>query len=104
MDLDPIKLGRDPFVAGAAGAVVALKFAPGDTVWARIFNVAAGALCAGFFAPAAVDYFHVSAPAVQASFSFGIGMFGLSMAAAVVSAIRDIKLAEIASGWLRRKE
>lgn len=104
MDLDPIKLGRDPFVAGAFGAIVALKFAPGDTLLARMFNVMAGALCAGFCSPAVCAYFKVDAASTQSAFSFGIGMFGLSLAAAVVTGLRDIKLADVMSSWLKRKE
>ena len=83
---------------------MALKFAPGDTLLTRLFNVMSGALCAGFCSPGLTAYFKVDSPSAQSAFSFGIGMFGLSLAAAVVTGLRDIKLADVMSSWLKRKE
>lgn len=104
MDIDPARWLREPFVAGLLGAVVALKFAPGATAMERLFNIGCGALCAGFVSPAAAESLHLVSPAMQGAFAFAIGMFGLSLAAAIVVAIRDLKLAEIVAGWLKRKE
>jgi hypothetical protein len=62
-----------------------------------------GSLCAGFFGPAIIEYFTVSRHGAEAAISFGVGMFGLSMAAALMQTIRDLKLAEIITNRLTRK-
>lgn len=102
MELDVERLVRSPFAVGAAGGLVALRFAPGLTWFERAFNVLCGSLCAGFSGPALAEWLQVSSPGMQAGLSFGVGMFGLSLAAAVVQGIRDVRLSEIISGWLTR--
>lgn len=102
LDLDPDGILRSPFTAGAIGGIVALRFAPGTSIVERIANVASGSVCAGFFAPALVEWFGVTRPGMSAAIAFGVGMFGLSLAAAAMQAIRELKLAEIVTGWLRR--
>lgn len=93
--------------AGIGGAVVGvvlnLRSAPGATLVERVFNVLSGAACAWWLAPAAVNVFGLSAGSAESSLSFLIGMFGMSIAAAVMEAVRTIKLADIISGWISRK-
>jgi hypothetical protein len=103
MDLDFDKIVKNPWAAGAFGSVVALKFAPGISWWERAFNVLCGSLCAGFFGPALIEFFAVNRHGLEAAISFGVGMFGLSMAAALMQAIRELKLAEILTSRLTRK-
>lgn len=96
IDLDSLA----PFAVGSAGAVVSLKFVPGPTWAERAFNVLTGCLCAGFLAPAAAEWFHMTSRGLQFGLAFLVGMFGLSVAAAVASGLRDLKLAEMVAGWL----
>ena len=103
MDFDPERLARSPFFVGAAGSFVALRFAPGVSWWERLSNVVAGSLCAGFAAPALIEWLHITSAGMTAGVSFGVGMFGLSLAAAILQGIRETKLAEIATGWLQRR-
>lgn len=103
MDVDLEKITRSPFLPGALGAVVALRFAPGITWGERAFNVAAGAACAGYVSPAITDWLHITSAGMQSGVSFGVGMFGLSLAAAALQAIRELKLGEIISGWISRR-
>ena len=107
MDFDPERLARSPFFVGAAGSFVALRFAPGVSWWERLSNVVAGSLCAGFAAPAGMPALvmcsHSISAGMTAGVSFGVGMFGLSLAAAILQGIRETKLAEIATGWLQRR-
>jgi ACR3 family arsenite efflux pump ArsB len=102
-EFDPEKLMNSHFVVGALGALVGLKFAPGTTWRERAINVSAGMLCAGYFAPALAEWFHVASPGMQSALAFAVGMFGLSLAAAVAQALRELKLGEIISGWLSRR-
>lgn len=102
-NIDVNEVVRQPFAAGAFGALVALRFAvPGSSWPARLFNVAAGALCAGYGAPALAEWMHVVGPVGQAALAFVVGMFGLSVAAAVMQGIRETPLGQIIAGWLRR--
>lgn len=103
MDLDPSGLTRNPFAAGALGSLVGLKFAPGVSLLERITNVGAGAACAGYAAPALAEWMHVTSPHVHSGLAFAVGLFGLSLAAAVQQGIRDLKLGEVITGWISRK-
>lgn len=102
-DFDPERMLRSHFAAGALGAIVALRLAPGASLLERVGNVAAGSACAGYFAPALVEWFEIASPGMSAAIAFGVGMFGLSVAAAVMEAIREMQLGEIITGWLRRR-
>ena len=102
MDIDPQKLAAAPFLAGVAGALVALRFAPGASWVERVTNVASGSACAAFIAPAAGEYFHLSSASMLSCMSFALGLFGMSVAAALMTGMRDIKVGEIVSGWLSR--
>jgi uncharacterized membrane protein len=102
MDLDLDKISRSPFAIGALGSIVALKFAPGASWAERVFNVLAGAACAGYASPAAAEWLHVTSAGMQSGLSFGVGMFGLSLAAAAIEGIRALKASEILDSWLRR--
>lgn len=103
MDIDPERVMRSPFTVGAAGSLVALKFAPGATWSERVFNVLAGSVCAGFVGPALTDWLNVASPGMTAGVHFGVGMFGLSLAAAAMQGIKETRLGEILTGWLSRK-
>lgn len=102
-DFDPERWLHSSFTVGALGALVGLRFAPGATWAERVFNVVSGAFCAGFFAPALVEWMRINSPGMQSALSFAVGMFGISLAAAIALAIREIKLGEIISGWVSRK-
>lgn len=103
MDIDPGGVARNPFVAGVVGSLVGLKFAPGATVGERITNVLAGAVCAGYVAPGVTEWLHITSHTVHALVAFGIGLFGLSLAAAIWQGVRDVKLGEVITGWISRK-
>lgn len=103
IDLDPDRLARSPFIIGALGSFVALRFAPGQTWGERVFNVFCGSLCSGFCAPAMAEWMHVQSPGMQSFSAFAVGMFGLSLAAAITNAVKSMDLASIISGWISRK-
>jgi len=104
MDLpEPQKLFNNPFFAGLVGAVIGLKFAPGISWAERMGNAAAGAGFAGYMAPAMAEWFHLESTNMAGGLAFFMGLFGMSLAAAVWQGIRDVKLGEIISGWLSRR-
>lgn len=103
MDIDPHRIITHPLTAGIGGALAGLRFAPGATLLERAFNVVSGAACAGWLAPAAVSLFDLTSVSAESAMAFLIGMFGMSIAAAVMEAVRAVKLAEILTGWISRK-
>lgn len=103
MDIDPQKIVANPLFAGVAGALVAMRFAPGVSWFERIANVSTGAACAGFLTPAAGEMFKLSSASMLNGLAFAVGMFGMSIAAAVMQGLRDLKVADIITGWISRK-
>lgn len=104
LDFDPDRALRNPFAVGAIGSLVALRFAPGVSWVERAANVAAGSASAGYCAPALVEWFHIASPSLSSAAAFGVGMFGLSLAAAILQAIRELQLGDIIAGWLKRRD
>ena len=102
MDFDPNKLLTAPLFAGVMGSLIALRFAPGVSWSERFTNVASGSACAGFIAPAMGEYFHLGTASMLSFLSFALGLFGMSIAAAVMSGIKDLKVGEIVSGWISK--
>jgi len=90
-----------PWLAGAVGAVVGLKFVAGATWPERAANVAAGTAVAVFVAPAVADYYALSSP-VTAGLSFTFGLFGVAIAHAIFAAIHALDLAAVIRSWLTR--
>ena len=103
LDVDPIAAVKHPWLAGLAGSLIALKFAPGSGWLERVFNLTCGTLCAGFVAPYLSEWLGVKSVNGEAALAFGVGLFGLSVAAAAMQALRDLRLAEILQGWMSRK-
>jgi hypothetical protein len=64
--------------------------------------VVSGSACAGFIAPAAGEYFHLGTASMLSFLSFALGLFGMSIAAAVMTGIKDLKVGEIVSGWISK--
>ena len=102
MDIDPQKIVAHPLFAGISGALIGLRFAPGLSWLERVTNVAAGSVSAAYVAPAAGEVFRLTSPSMMGFLSFFIGMFGMSIAAAVMQGVRDTKVGDIITGWLSR--
>lgn len=104
MDLESVgRWMREPWLAGGLGALAGLKFSPGETWTGRFINVISGSVCAGYGGPALVAYWKVESHHMQGFLAFAVGMFGLSLAAAVAQAIKQLDLGGLIKGWLERK-
>lgn len=104
MDLDLDRILRSPFVVGAAGALItAVKFTPGASWVERSFNVAAGSVTAGYLAPALMEWLRLTSPSFASGAAFVLGLVGMSLAAALLQAIKDTPLGQIVTGWLSRR-
>lgn len=102
-DLDPQKIISNPLAAGVAGALVGLRFAPGLSWLERITNVSTGAACASFVAPAAGELFRLSSASMMSGLAFAVGMFGMSLGAAIIQGLRDLKVGDIITSWISKR-
>lgn len=101
---DAVKPYIVAILAGIGGALLAAYYLlPGKNFLEKVINFAAGSLLATFCAPGAVDYFNVQLKGIAMLMGFTIGLFGLSLMAAITSGIREVKFGEIISGWLSRR-
>lgn len=103
MDIDPQKIIVHPYVPGAVGAAIGLKFSPGNSWVERATNVASGWACSLFITPIVVEFFKIRTQGFTYGLSFLIGLFGLSIMAAMFDGLRQVKFGEIITGWLSKK-
>ncbi len=103
IDFNPDAWVKHPLLAAVLGALVGLRFAPGISWAERAANVFCGLLLAAFIAPALVEWLRINSAGMQAGLSFVVGLFGLSLAAAILQGIRETRWAEIITGWISRR-
>ncbi len=88
--LSAIGLKLATFVGGFIGAVVSLKFIDaGMNSWQKATTVLAGSVVAGYVTPVIVDTLGLSEK-LEAGIAFLIGLFGMSLAGAIVTSIPTI--------------
>lgn len=103
MEIDPERIARSPFAIGAIGALItAVRFTPGASLLERTFNVVAGAAAAGYISPALVEWLGMSSPSYLSGSAFLVGMVGMSLAAALLQAIKETPFGAILVSWLSR--
>lgn len=93
-DINP-ELIKSPWVAGAMGALVALRGVPGISWLERAFNLICGSIIAGYMSPAAATYLGLEKPELHYTAAFLMGLFGLNLIAAIVEAIRTADLGKL---------
>lgn len=86
--LEAIGLKWLTLAAGLFGAVISLKFIDGLSVWQRASTVFAGALVAGYCTPLTLELMGLS-PKLEGPVAFLVGLFGMSIAGALIKAIPD---------------
>ena len=85
-------------VAGAVGSFVSLQFFEGLSREDRWLTFFGGWALAAYLALPLTEFFELK-PAMEQGISLAVGLFGMSLAAALIKAIRDTKWSEI----IRRK-
>jgi len=101
-DIDPHRIASHPATVGALGALVGLRWAPGAGWVDKLINVAGGTLLAGVCGPALAEAMRLSAAQLSVA-GLVLGLFGISLADAVMRGIRALDLAKIADTWLTRR-
>lgn len=103
MDFDPERVARSPFLVGAIGALItAVKFTPGASLIERAFNVVAGSAAAGYITPAFMEWLNMKSVSYASGGAFLFGLVGMSLAAALLQAIKDTPFGVILASWLSR--
>jgi hypothetical protein len=102
-DIDIQAALTHPAAAGIAGSLVGLKVAPGASWGERFTNVLCGALIAGYVGPAVAEMLAIHGGTGQMLLGFGLGLCGLTLADVGLRALRELKVAEIITGWISRR-
>lgn len=90
-----------PWLFGLLGGIVSLKGAPGANWRERAFNLVCAVIIAGTFTDGICDLFSIVSPSVRSMVAAGLGLFGLNLVAAIVEAIKAVKLLDYLP-WPRR--
>lgn len=101
VNFDPEKVLASPFLIGLAGAVVALKGAPGKSWGERLFNAGCGALLAGFLSAAIAEWLGLTTSEARSAVAFVVGLFGMNLVASANAWISEAKLSDVIP-WLRK--
>jgi hypothetical protein len=95
---------RSPWIAGGLGAFVGLYFAPGTSWRERAFNVLCGCLSAGYVAPALTEWLRIEPEPIKALAAFGVGLFGLGVAAETMAWVRSGGARQALADWLTKRK
>lgn len=91
-----------PFMAGMAGSLVALRWAPGKSWWDRFFNVCSTIPIVIYGGPAMIDLFGITTDSMILLMGFAIGALGLNIFAKLYEGIKQTEVAAILSSYFKR--
>lgn len=107
IDFDPSKLWAyvEVWVAGAVGAAASIRFSDDiNTFGKRLTAIASGAAAAHYLTPMVMDHLDITTTGAG-GVSFLLGLFGMSIAASIIRAIKNADLwAFVRSRWGGGKE
>jgi hypothetical protein len=86
---------HNPFVVGAVGAIVSLKYAPGDKWFDRAQNVFGGSVCAGYGTPFLVEWMGWTSPHITVFAGFVIGLVSMTLVAEILQAVKGVKWSDL---------
>jgi hypothetical protein len=89
-------------IPGFIGGVVSLRFFNEQTIFQRIMTVLGGWVCAAFTTDPVLAYFSLSEKSWNNGVAFFIGLFGMSLIAAVMIAIKGVQWVDIITGWVKK--
>lgn len=95
-----VKLGA--FIAGFVGSVISLRFVSNVETWkGRVSLVASGAAISTFGAPGLGQWLDVTEKTATC-LHFLMGVFGMSLLAAIMGAIRETQWAQALKSWITK--
>ena len=89
-------------LAGFVGGVLALRFFEGLTTVGKLWTIAGGVAMAFFLTHPIIEFFTLKT-AYEGAVGFVVGLFGMSIAAALFAALKQLELARLLAGWLERR-
>lgn len=92
--IETLGLKAASIVAGAVGAFVSLRFFEGLNLWEKWSTFLGGWALASFLAQPLVLFLEVPSK-VESGISLLVGLFGMSLVAAIIRVIRDTKWSSI---------
>lgn len=91
-------------LAGFIGGVLSLKFFEGLTIGGRVWTVFGGLSTAYFCTLPVMEFVNFTPTPQNEGFTgFVLGLFSMSLVAAIFTAIKELKIADIIRGWLERR-
>lgn len=102
MDFDFPKIAASPLTAGAFGSMIGLKFIPGLLWIDRFANFCSGMACSIYVAPIISEVLGLTTIPKQNGLAFLMGLFSVSITAAIIDGIRNVKVADIIDSWAKR--
>lgn len=90
-------------IAGAVGSFISMRFFEGLGLAERWSTVLCGWGLASFSAAPITGFFELKGAASETGIALFVGMFGMSIAAAVIRVIRETNWTELVTSILRRK-
>lgn len=86
-----------PFIAGFIGAVISLKYISGcEKSWQKMVMAFSGAFAANYCTELVMAWLETGKG--EAGIAFAIGLFGMSLAAALMDSIARLDLADVIKG------
>lgn len=101
-DFETSRVLQHPGFLGLLGGVFSLRWCPGAHALDKVANVGAAVALSYYAGPVASEALRLT----DAQTSLGglvLGLFGISLADAVVRGIRSLDFAKIADSWLLRR-
>lgn len=87
--LAALGLSKPATIGGLVGAIVSLKFIEGLTIFQRAGTVLGGMLSAAYVTPLVIQVIELSTR-LESAVAFLVGVFGMSIAAAIMKAIPEL--------------
>lgn len=91
-----------PTLPGFVGGVLSLRFFKEQTWGEKVMTVLGGWACASWATEPVLAFFTLNNTSWSNGISFFVGLFGMSIVAALMAALKEINLGEIVSGWIKR--
>ena len=87
---------------GLIGGVLSLRFFKDQSGSARLVTVIGGWACAAFTTDPVMAYFSLADTVWKNGVAFFIGLFGMSIVAAIMGTVKDVQWADIITGWVKK--
>jgi hypothetical protein len=101
--LSMLGLKLQSLIAGAFGAFISLRFFEGLSTWEKWVTFVGGWAAASWLAEPTAAYLDLEHRSMETGLSLLIGMFGMSLAAAVIRVVRDTNWTDVVRGFIDRR-